>query len=145
MIYNVLSVAEETVKDYGGAFSGARFSEAGIMMLFGMIMIFAVLAILWGILALMKFIMVGKTPKAKKVKNEEKPSAIAEVIEESVAVAEEETEAPDETDDGELVAIIAAAVAAYRESEGLGEEYTGGFRVVSFRRANGGRAWNANK
>ena len=142
MIYNVLSVAEETVKDYGGAFSGARFAEAGIMMLFGMIMVFSVLAILWGILALMKFIMVGKSPKAKKV---EKPSAIAEVIEESVAVVQEEPEAPDETDDGELVAIIAAAVAAYRESEGLGEEYTGGFRVVSFRRANGGRAWNANK
>ncbi len=109
--------------------------------LLGIGMIFAVLSTLWGILALMKFIMVGKSPKAKK---EEKPSAIAEVIEESAAVAEE-PEAFNETDDGELVAIIAAAVAAYRASEGLGEEYTGGFRVVSFRRANGGRAWNANK
>lgn len=107
--------------------------------LLGMGMIFAVLSILWGILALMKFIMVGKSPKAKKA---EKPSAIAEVIEESAAVIEESAA---DTDDGELVAIIAAAVAAYRESEGLGEEYTGGFRVVSFRRANGGRAWNANK
>lgn len=110
--------------------------------LLGMGMIFAVLSILWGILALMKFIMVGKSPKAKK---EEKPSAIAEVIEESVAVTDDAPEAFNETDDGELVAIIAAAVAAYRESEGLGEEYTGGFRVVSFRRANSGRAWNANK
>ena len=109
--------------------------------LLGMGMIFAVLSILWAVLALMKFIMVGKSPKAKK---EETPSAIAEVVEESVAaVQEEETVA--QTDDSELVAIIAAAVAAYRESEGLGEEYTGGFRVVSFRRANGGRAWNANK
>ena len=109
--------------------------------LLGMGMIFAVLSILWAVLALMKFIMVGKSPKAKKV---ETPSAIAEAVEESVAaVQEEETVA--QTDDSELVAIIAAAVAAYRESEGLGEEYTGGFRVVSFRRANGGRAWNANK
>lgn len=143
MIYNVLAVAEETAKDYGGAFSGARFAEAGIMMLFGMIMVFAVLAILWGILALMKFIMVGKTPKPKKA---EKKSSVAEVIAESVSAAEEE---PDpvvaETDDGELVAVIAAAIAAYRESEGLGEEYTGGFRVVSFRRANIGRAWNTKK
>ena len=110
--------------------------------LLGMGMIFAVLSILWGILALMKFIMVGKSPKAKKV---ETPSAIAEVIEESVAVVEEAPVTTEATDDGELVAIIAAAVAAYRENEGLGEEYTGGFRVVSFRRANGGRAWNANK
>ena len=110
--------------------------------LLGMGMIFAVLSTLWGILALMKFIMVGRSPKAKKA---EKPSAIAEVIEESVAVTDAAPEAFNETDDGELVAIIAAAVAAYRESEGLGEEYTGGFRVVSFRRANSGRAWNANK
>lgn len=143
MIYNVLAVAEETAKDYGGAFSGARFAEAGIMMLFGMIMVFAVLAILWGILALMKFIMVGKTPKPKKIENK---SSVEEVIAESASAAEEEPEpVVAENDDGELVAVIAAAIAAYRESEGLGEEYTGGFRVVSFRRANSGRAWNTKK
>lgn len=143
MIYNVLAVAEETAKDYGGAFSGARFAEAGIMMLFGMIMIFAVLSVLWGILALMKFIMVGKTPKPKKA---EKKSAVAEVIAESVSAAEEEQEpVTAEADEGELVAVIAAAIAAYRASEGLGEEYTGGFRVVSFKRANSGRAWNTKK
>ena len=143
MIYNVLAVAEETAKDYGGAFSGARWAEAGIMTLFGMIMIFAVLAVLWGILALMKFIMVGKTPKPKKV---EKPSAVAQVIEESVSATEKDrSPVIAQTDDGELVAVIAAAIAAYRESEGLGEEYTGGFRVVSFRRANSGRAWNTKK
>lgn len=108
--------------------------------LLGMVMVFAVLAVLWGILALMKFIMVGKTPKPTP-----KAEAIAEVIAESVAVVEDNEEPAIETDDGELVAIIAAAIAAYRESEGLGEEYTGGFRVVSFRRANSGRAWNSKK
>ena len=143
MIYNVLAVAEETAKDYGGAFSGARWAEAGIMMLFGMIMIFAVLSVLWGILALMKFIMVGKTPKPKKIENK---SSVEEVIAESASAAEEEPEpVVAENDDGELVAVIAAAIAAYREGEGLGEEYTGGFRVVSFRRANSGRAWNTKK
>ena len=108
--------------------------------LLGMAMIFAVLSILWGILALMKFIMVGRSPKPKK------PAPVAE----SAPVAEAETPAEpetvdQETDDGELVAVIAAAVAAYRASEGLGEEYAGGFRVVSFRRANSARAWNAKK
>lgn len=109
--------------------------------LLGMAMIFCVLSVLWGILALMKLIMVGKSPRTK---NEKKASAISEVIQESAEVANEEPLAT-EDNDGELVAIIAAAVSAYRESEGLGEEYAGGFRVVSFRRANGGRAWNANK
>ena len=143
MLYNVLSVAEETVKDYGGAFSGARWSEAGIMMLFGMVMVFAVLAILWGILAIMKYIMIGKTPKPKKV---EKPSAVAEVIAES-AVGEEADAVADVavSDDGELVAVIAAAIAAYRASEGMSDEYAGGFRVVSFKRAGSARAWNAKK
>ena len=139
MLYNVLTVAEETAKDYGGAFSSARFAEAGVMMLFGMIMVFSVLATLWGILSIMKFVMVGKSPKPKKV---EKPSAVAEVIAESAEVAAEETEA---ADDGELVAVIAAAIAAYRAGEGISEEYAGGFRVVSFRRANNTRAWNAKK
>ena len=143
MLYNVLTVAEATAKDYGGAFSSARFAEAGIMMLFGMVMVFSVLATLWGILSIMKFIMVGKSPKPKKV---EKPSAVAEVVAESAAVANEETESyVEQTDDGELVAVIAAAIAAYRASEGVSEEYAGGFRVVSFRRANSTRAWNAKK
>ena len=51
-----------------------------------------------------------------------------------------------QTDDGELVAVITAAIAAYRSSEeGLTGEAAGGFRVVSFKRAAGGRAWNSNK
>ena len=40
-----------------------------------------------------------------------------------------------------LLAVLTAAIAAYRSEEGLPE---GGFRVVSFKRA-GGRAWNAKK
>ena len=111
--------------------------------LLGLMMIFAVLSILWGILALMKFIMVGKSPKPKK---EPKPSEVEVVVAESeTAIEEEPMPMAAESDDGELIAVIAAAVAAYRASEGLGEEYTGGFRVVSFRRANNGRAWNTNK
>ena len=46
-----------------------------------------------------------------------------------------------EANDAELVAIITAAVAAYMAEEGT--EYTGGFRVVSFKRVRGGRTWNA--
>ena len=109
--------------------------------LLGMAMVFAVLSILWGVLALMKFIMVGKSPKPKKPEPVA-ASAPAAAVEET---AEESEVFVQETDDGELVAVIAAAIAAYRAGEGISEEYAGGFRVVSFRRANNTRAWNAKK
>ena len=49
-------------------------------------------------------------------------------------------------DDGELIAVITAAIAAYRASEeGMSAAEAGGFRVVSFKRASTGRAWNSNK
>ena len=42
------------------------------------------------------------------------------------------------TGDAVIVAAITAAIAAARADEGL----AGGFRVVSFRRADSSRAWN---
>ena len=106
--------------------------------LLGMAMVFAVLAILWAVLAIFKLIFVGKSPKeSKPVKvKEEKP---AEIKQESVTVAPVAPSAAES--DAELVAIITAAVAAYMAEEGT--EYAGGFRVVSFKRVRGGRAWNS--
>jgi hypothetical protein len=57
-------------------------------------------------------------------------------------VISEPTVAEDQTDDTELIAILTAAIAAYEASCG-NEVAPGGFRVVSFRRANGGKAWNS--
>ncbi len=125
--------------DLGGAFSAERWAYAGRMTLLGMTMIFAVLGLLWTVLAVFKYVMVGKEPKPQKEK-----SAISEVVAESVAAVEEESIAP-ATDDGELVAVIAAAIAAYRASEGMDAVDASAFRVVSFRRAASGRAWNANR
>jgi len=42
-------------------------------------------------------------------------------------------------------AVIAAAIAAYRASEGMDATDASAFRVVSFRRATNGRSWNANR
>ena len=97
-----------------------------------MAMIFAVLSILWAVLALFKFIF-AKPVKAKKTEPvaEEEPETV-EIVEEPVA---------DETDDGELIAVITAAIAAYMASEEPNAA-PNGFRVVSFRRANGGKSWN---
>lgn len=125
--------------ELGGAFSAERWAYAGRMTLLGMVMIFSVLALLWIVLVIFKNVMFGRDPKPEKEK-----SAIAEVVAESVAVVEEEPVAP-ATDDAELVAVIAAAIAAYRTSEGMDAIDASAFRVVSFRRASKGRAWNANR
>ncbi len=101
--------------------------------LLGMGMVFAVLAILWGVLAIFKLVFAGKTPK------EPKPVKVKPVEQTSV-----QTVAPApvaQSNDAELVAIITAAVAAYMAEEGT-DAYSGGFRVVSFKRVRGGRTWN---
>ncbi len=118
--------------DYGGAFSPERLALAGQMTLIGMAMVFAVLAILMLVLMLFKQIF-------SKQKMPKESSAVTEVIAESAQVM---TAAPAVTQNEELIAVITAAVAAYRAQEG---ESVDGFRVVSFRRANSPRAWNANK
>ena len=100
--------------------------------LLGMVMVFAVLAILWAVLVLFKFIFAKPT-------KEKKPEPVAEKTVEAVEINEEI--AADDTDDGELIAVITAAVAAYIANEEP-NVVTNGFRVVSFRRANGGKSWN---
>ena len=135
MVVNNALAAANGAADLGGAFSPERWLYAGQMTLLGMVMIFAVLGILWAILALFKvFFAQGEKSKEKVVKSESaaKPQA---PVPAPVPVAEHTDE--------ELVAILTAAVAAYIESEGQTESYAGGFRVVSFRRVGGGRSWNA--
>lgn len=113
----------------------------------GMGMVFAVLALLFGILSIFKLVFAGKTPKAPK---EKKPTAAekkAAVTSSSApddaiaAVIAASIQAVREDENQQLVAVITAAVSAYRASEGE----NGAFRVVSFKRAGGARAWNARK
>ena len=111
-----------------------KLKEAVPTVILGMAMVFAVLSILWVVLAIFKLVFVGKTPAPKaekKVAVEVKTETPAPVV-----------VAPAQTDDGQLVAILTAAVAAYMADEGI-EAPVGGFRVVSFKRVQGGRAWNS--
>lgn len=117
-----------------GAFSPERLAMTGEMILVGLGMVFAVLATLWGVLTIFKLVFA----KPEKKKAEPKPAPAVE----EAPTYEPETVA-EATDDGELVAVITAAVAAYMASEEP-DAAPNGFRVVSFRRANGGRAWNAS-
>lgn len=104
----------------------------------GMGMVFAVLAILWAILSIFKLIFADKSPKEPKpVKQKPVKEKPAEAKAESVTAP-----TPAVQDDGALIAVITAAVAAYMAETGE-EVSVGGFRVVSFTRVRGGKPWNS--
>ena len=128
-------------------FSADAWKFAGQMTLMGVAMVFSVLAILWGVLAIFKLVFAGKTPKAPKAPKEPKPSkqenkpAPATQDDALTAVIAASIQAYQADENQQLVAVLTAAVAAYRASEGE----SGEFRVVSFKRTGGARAWNAKK
>lgn len=105
----------------------------------GLLMVFAVLALLWGILTLSRVVFYD-IPKKRKAAEENTAETVTEAAE-TPAPVEEITEPAYAEDDGELAAVITAAVAAMIESGEYGEEFAGGFRVVSFKRRAVG-AWN---
>ncbi len=116
--------------DIGGFMSPERLELAGQVFLIGMFMVFAVLALLWGILAIFGKVMT----RQKKQADEPAPEAPAEEI--APAVSEPESAAASVEDDGELIAVITAAVAAAIESdEVLSSRFESGFRVVSFKKS----------
>ena len=126
--YMAPTESAEAEEDLGGAFSPARLSKAGLMIVQGMGMVFLVLAILWMVLLVFKKVFY-KDPNKQEKKEEAPAEAPAPVA------------AP--ADDGALVAAITAAVAAYIDSDpALSSQFAGGFRVVSFKKKNGKTSWN---
>ncbi len=130
-------------------FSSEAWGYAGQMTLLGMVMVFSVLAILWGVLAIFKLIFAGKAPKTEKpAKAPAKKSAPAK----TAAKPDGAQPAPDELmavltaavaahqSNTEIIAVLTAAVAAYRAENGENGDISS-FRVVSFKRG-GARAWN---
>lgn len=128
-------------ENLGGAFSPERWSYAGRMTLLGMVMVFSVLGILWGILHLFKLVMLKSTskPKTKRMTVEKKTVSVPErrVADAVVDVAV--------SDDEELIAVLTAAIAAYRAQENQNGDVPSDFRVVSFRRETNVGAWNARR
>ncbi|MBR2354388.1 MAG: OadG family protein [Clostridia bacterium] len=115
----------------------------------GIGMVFAVLAILWGVLSIFKLVFSPKASGSKKsatpLKHESKEAAASDSASQPddtlQAVIAASIQAYQEEENQQLIAVITAAVSAYRAAEGS----TGEFRVVSFKRASGGRAWNAKR
>ncbi len=119
-----------------GASFGERASTAGIVALQGMLTIFLVLAILWAAIEIMHRLLVGKTEKPAAQKADSQPAAKAAPAanaEDAAVAAAIAAALAASADDGALVAAITAAITAARTEEGC----TGGFRVVSFKRAGG--------
>lgn len=90
-----------------------RLSFGGFILLLGMAVVFSVLIIIWGALSIFKLYFTKSETKPKEVI----AAPLAPVVVESVS------------DDSEIVAVIAAAIAA-AESDSNGTK----FKVVSFRR-----------
>ena len=109
----------------------------------GMIMVFAVLGLLAIIMTISKVIFYD-IPRKKREKASARtavsaPADVAPAAVEAAPVAAPVAEQT--TDDGELAAVITAAIAAMIESGDYKNEFVGGFRVVSFKRTSSG-AWN---
>ena len=113
----------------------------------GMLMIFSVLALLTIILYISKYVFYdipNKTREATRPVDEEAKIIAAEPVAAAVtpATAPAPVSAPSNIqDDGELAAVITAAIAAMIESGDYKNEFVGGFRVVSFKRSEK-TAWN---
>ena len=98
----------------------------------GLMMVFAILMILWGVLVLFR-IFFYELPKKRR--EADKP-AVPEPEPEPAPAVREAPAAAETPDDAELVAAITAAVSAYLEAESAETDIPAtGFRVVSFRRA----------
>jgi len=109
----------------------------------GLIMVFAVLALLAIVVSLSKVILYDMPRKARESAAAE---AKAEQEKEKAIMAQTAPAAPPaapvvQNDDEELIAVITAAIAAAIEGGEYGSEFASGFRVVSFKRVET-NAWN---
>lgn len=106
---------------------GEKLNYIGTGTLLGLGVVFAVLILLWGILALFHFCFSKLTGK--------KTAPQPEVAPEPAPAPEAESE---DTDEGELIAAITAAVSVYLEQPQTG------FRVVTFKKVGHNAHWNQN-
>ena len=111
---NMLLISSEK---YGDVLNfGEALEFGGMMIILGMTAVFAVLGIIWAILTVFKSVFGSINAKEKPAKVKEEPT---------VAPAPVYT-----SQDTEIVAVIAAAIAMAESESGNGAK----FRVVSFRR-----------
>ncbi len=103
----------------------------------GMGIVLFILALLWGILELFKVFFYDIPNKRDK-----KTQAVPE-IDNIEAISEPAPDDTADTSDDEIIAAITAAITVYRDIES-DSKYTGGFRVVSFKKLNNAPAVRKN-
>lgn len=138
VLSTIVAFAEDKNIDGGKLTFAERLPYALQGTVTGLIMVFAVLALLWLVITISKVIFYDLPKKkankaARKDVVDTEPEITAEISESILAIHE--------ANDGELIAVITAAVAAMIESGEYKDEFAGGFRVVSFKRSSG-KAWN---
>ncbi len=104
-----------------------RLSTAGTTTLMGMVTVFAVLAIIMFIVMLM-----GKIFGVKNKKKGEDESD--KVTQQPAASPEPPADSAGEGEEAQVIAVLTAAIAAYRGSGAPAGTTPEGFRVVSFRK-----------
>ncbi|MCR4906278.1 MAG: OadG family protein [Clostridiales bacterium] len=119
---------------------GEKFSLCGRMILTGLGTVFLVLCILWGVISIFGAVAMLRAKKERErimeqVKNSPAPNDAKRSVPETAPVSTDETE----EDDGALIAVITAAIEAFRAAEGAAP---GSYRVVSFKRKNTRKSWN---
>lgn len=94
--------------------------QGAVVAIIGICTVFAVLAILWGVLELMRVVFTAKKKKNTPVATLAPAASIA----------------AEETDDGELIAVLTAAIAASLNQS------TYNLKIKSYRRVDNAPVWN---
>ena len=120
---------------------GERVAYSLRMLVVGLGAVFAILALLWGVLVLSRILLHDMPARRRKKKLAQNAKAATPSQEPAVAPAPAAPAAqPAAQDAGALIAVITAAISAAMAEEGTTP--AGGFRVVSFRRSSNAGAWN---
>ena len=118
---------------------GERLGDGLQVFVIGIAAVFAVLAVLWGVLALFK-IFFYDLPEKKKAKAKAARDDAKNHSNELVPVVVGAENAAENDNDEQLIAVITAAIAAYNADAGKNALP---FRVVSYKRVKGSGGWNS--
>ena len=121
---------------------GEKFALCGRMLLTGMGTVFLVLAFLWGVIAIFGAVAkLAEKRERERIMEEVRNSPAPNDAKKPLPVPETPPVEEEEEDSGALIAVITAAIEAYRSAEGLP---AGSYRVVSFRKKNTKKSWNGH-
>ena len=121
---------------------GEKLALCGRMLLTGMGTVFLVLAFLWGVIAIFGAVAkLAEKRERERIMGEVRNSPAPNDAKKPVPAPETPPVEEEEEDSGALIAVITAAIEAYRSAEGLP---AGSYRVVSFRKKNTKKSWNGH-